>query len=780
MAVLSFCSFSYSNAQTVETTPNLITNTWNNVTTGAHPNNCCTGGSAPLYDPATNTIHFSYGLTAVHQVQAINQALSGSGIQINGWNWGYDLRNMNGVAGGQGGTDSIAVTSFMTNSAGQIIKQSDQHYNTQFDWTRFIGTEILTTPHSLANSGSLGIQFVSGDSGFWAGYYGPQVRNVSLTANYTVDQCAVNPQSSPTCPGYRTYYQMWDDGYAQVNLPFAFPFYGFNFTTSYMFTNGVIGFLNPNNAPGGYCCDGVDLNQQRFTLSSPWNFAIYALNTDLIPGPNSQFYTESTNNGQGLKYTWYKVPEIGTNLENTFSVELRNTGYIGINYQEVNLSPWRSPLIGIAGDTYQGTYKQYYFGSASSMPNLVGSTITFTGTETTDICTVNPLSNPSCPGYAQAYFNQQCTISPLYNSQCPGYAQAYFTQQCSANPLYDVNCPGYATAYYNYQCSANPLYHTGCPGYEQAYFTQQCTANPLYSVNCSGYADAYYVQQCTANPLYDVGCTGYQQAYFNQQCTANPLYNSGCPGYATAYFNQQCSANALYDKTCPGYAEAYALKYVVVSPSNTSTNTSTPTTTIVLAQATSDPVAQAAPVVADPVVNNVVTTKSTATTSAASPAAVVQLTQPAPSAVTATAVKEEKKEEKKTETASSSSSTTTTTTSNDNKNETKSTRQALAERRLEAARSKAVEEGKQLANKMGEAATMEAQVAVQNVVVQAMGFTPGWDSYGKVNLQDAAGYRPFEIYQGQRNIDNPSGRRFMTGSDRLHSEMVDGQYNLGK
>ena len=78
---------------------------------------------------------------------------------------------------------------------------------------------------------------------------------------------------------------------------------------------------------------------------------------------------------------------------------------------------------------------------------------------------------------------------------------------------------------------------------------------------------------------------------------------------------------------------------------------------------------------------------------------------------------------------------------------------------------------------MGEAATLESQVAVQNVVIQAMGFTPGFDTYGKVMLPDAAGYRPFEIYRGQRNIDNPAGRRFMTGSDRLHAEMVDQQYN---
>ena len=68
---------------------------------------------------------------------------------------------------------------------------------------------------------------------------------------------------------------------------------------------------------------------------------------------------------------------------------------------------------------------------------------------------------------------------------------------------------------------------------------------------------------------------------------------------------------------------------------------------------------------------------------------------------------------------------------------------------------------------------------VQNVVLQAMSFVPGFDVYNKVMIIDKPFYKPFEIYKGQNNIDNPLGRRFMTGSDRLHTEMVDAQYNRG-
>jgi len=957
-AAMLFAAFSAAAiAQTTETSANLITNTWNNVTTGSHPNDCCTGGSSPLYDPNTNTIHFSYGMTAVHQVIGINTALQGTGIQINGWNWGYDLRNMNGVAGNQNGTDTINVTSFITNSAGQIVKQSDQYYNTQFDWTRFSGTETLNSAILLENNVNLGIQFVSGDSGFWAGYYGPQVRNVSLTANYTVDQCVVNPQSSPTCPGYKTYYNMWDDGYAQVNLPFAFPFYGRTFTTSYMFTNGVIGFLDTNL--GGYCCDGIDLNQQRFAGSSPWNFAIYALNTDLDVGTNSQFYTQKTDNGTGLRYTWENVVEIGTNNENTFSVNIKDSGYIGINYEKVNLSPWRNPLIGIAGDISQGQYSQYYYGPASNLPNMAGTTLQYSGTETTDACAINPLINPSCPGYQQAYFNQQCSINALYDVTCPGYAAAYLTYQCNIDQLYSPNCPGYQQAYLDQQCSINSLFSSSCQGYQTAqnqcsidplsntlcqgyqtavtecstngllytycptYQTElnycstdplfnnlcptyqaastQCSANPLTAAYCPNYQSA--TTQCSSNPLtaaycpnYQTAtascaantlnhsyCSGYQTALntcstnplsnslcsdystasascsSNQlsysycpnytstlqycstdplsntmcptyqtslsQCNNNPLSNSYCPGYNTAV--SSCSANSLTYSYCPGYQTAlntcstnplsntlcsgytaansacsnnqltysYCPSYTTtlaacgsnpqgntMCPGYSSTASSSESTsnTVIATAPVSDPVASAAPLVADPVVNQSITATATSASPAQAATATVPLvSKPEPAATTPIAVAEEKKEEKKEETNSadsSSSSTTTASSSEQKKDQPKTMRQQIQEQRVAAARAKAVEAGKELANKMGEAASLEAQVAVQNVVIQAMGFTPGFDTYNRAVLPDAQGYRPFEIYPGQRVIDNPQGRRFMTGSDRLHAEMVDQQY----
>jgi hypothetical protein len=850
-----------------DTTGNLIGGTWNNVTNGTHPNDCCTGGPGPLYDSNTNTIHFSYGLTAVHQVQAINQALSGSGIQINGWNWGYDLRNMDGVAGNQNRTtDTINVTSFITNSAGQIVQQSDQYYNTQFDWTRFSGTVNLNTNLGLADAGSLGIQFVANDGGYWAGYYGPQVRDVSLSANYTVDQCAVNPQSSPTCPGFKTYYNMSDDGYARVDLPFAFPFYGQLFTTSYMYTNGVVGFLDNN---WGFCCDGTDLNQQISQPNSPWNYAIYALNTDLYPGANSEFYTQQTDNGTGLKYSWVNVPEIGTDLNNTFHVQIKDSGYIGITYDQVNLNSYRNPLIGIAGDISQGQYSVTYYGQASALPNLNGTTNVYTGTELTDICAIDPLYSTSCPGYATAYYNQQCSLNPLYDTTCPGYASAYYTQQCSLNPLYDVACPGYASAYLTYQCSLDSLYSTSCPGYAQAYLNQQCSLNPLYDSTCAGYQTAttecslnplshtycpsyqtavtdcstngllhsycptYALEQqlCSTDPLSNTLCTGYQTA--TTACAANPLTGSYCPNYQTATNScavntlnhsycpgydtalNTCSTNPLSNTLCSGYAEAstqcssnqllytYCPAYTTtlascatnpqsnnLCPGYSATPTTVADTTTVTEPAPSlssdGTVTTKVSSTGNSTVDSVINTTATSTTS---PTATVQLTTKPTETATPVQVaaveqaQEVKKDDMVSETTTQDNASGNQTTAKKDESSSssesggkKSARQEIAERRAEVAKRAAVEAGKNASEDMGSAPTMEAQVKVQNVVIQAMGFTPGFDAY-KFVLPDAVGYKPFAIYKNQKTVDNARMMRGLTGaSDKLHDQMVMEQY----
>ena len=728
-----------ASAQSEQTTNNLITNNpaaWSGIgghsqLGGVHPITlwgCCTSysGSMPFFDSSTGSpngqsgqIIWSFGQATVRQVIGINTALSGTGIQINGYNWGYEVRNMNGNNAQSSYSDVLTATTFLTNIAGTRILSDTRTYSGAQEWNWHGGSVRAASPIELANAGQLGVEFSSRDAGFWSGYYGPQVRNVSLSLNYSVaqvDPCVADPQSSPACPGYKTYYNnMWDDGWQQVDLPFAFPFYGQTFTTSYMFTNGVVGFLNPPQ--NSFCCSGVNLNQNP---GSPWNYAIYGLQTDLGPGHDSRFWTQVGDGGTSMRYGWDRVYDLGTNNASTFNIQIKNTGYIGINYQSVGSQ--YNITAGIAGDISRGEYSQIYHGWGGGFNPA--AQYTFTGTEITDQCATNPLWSTSCPGYQQAYFNQQCSYNPLYNSQCPGYQQAYFNQQCSMNTLYDSACPGYATAYYNYQCSLSALYHTGCPGYATAYFDQQCSLNPLYNQTCPGYADAFYIQQCTADPLYDSGCNGY--------------------------------------------AQAYALKYVV-TPASTEEIKTEPEVVIV-AQAAVAEVKETAAVVATELAPAVSASPAAAAT------APVSLTAPAPVATTTTAASSEKKTETKTETRSE----TAAGSNSESRDRAPTTRQALAQRRLEAAREAAAESARAnpgaVSAQMDTAASMEQQAELQNVVIGAMGFVPGFDAYGRVALQDAVGYKPFEIYRGQQNVDSAAARGLLGRSDRIHQDMVDSQY----
>lgn len=529
----------------------------------------------------------------------------------------------------------------------------------------------------------------------------------------------------------KTYYNISDDGYAIVPIPFGFPYFGRVFTHSIFFDNGLVSFYDPQTE--GMRLGGQNFNAQPLSnnIGSNFHYSIMPLWSDLRNYSGS-YYTQ-TDSQSYLRYNWENISQYGyPDRLNSFDLEIRPTGFVGINYTKINIGGY--PITaGLVGNAQLGEWNQHYYKPPQ------------------DTATLSSIQNWSVP-YTQG---TDCS-NPLNNQYCPGYQQAFFEQQCDANPLYSTSCPGYATAYYHYQCSANELYHTGCPGYAAAYFDQQCSLDLLYNETCPGYATAYFDQQCGLDPLYNNQCPGYDDAYYVQQCTASSLYDSGCDGYAEAYFDQQCSLDGLYYNQCPNYGDAYAKKYIL---------TTSTTETVIVAQATVSETKEVTATAA-------ATEPAPAAAVSASPAAAA--TAPV-SLVAGPASPAENKTETRTETAAAGGGTS------DSKNKPTTTRQALAQRRLAAAREAAAESAKNnpsaVSEQMDSAANMEQQVELQNVVLGAMGFVAGFDAYGRATLPDAAGYRPFEIYRGQANVDTPAARGLLGRSDRLHSEMVDEQYN---
>jgi hypothetical protein len=63
------------------------------------------------------------------------------------------------------------------------------------------------------------------------------------------------------------------------------------------------------------------------------------------------------------------------------------------------------------------------------------------------------------------------------------------------------------------------------------------------------------------------------------------------------------------------------------------------------------------------------------------------------------------------------------------------------------------------------------QKQIQNVIIQAMGYTPGFDAY-QVRMPEVAGYKPYTVYNNQKTIDNRANLRMFGGTDKLHQDMI--------
>ena len=450
----------------------------------------------------------------------------------------------------------------------------------------------------------------------------------------------------------------------------------------------------------------------------------------------------------GFSYSWniQNDPMAGQYGTVSSSITLRDSaGSILQNYRS------NYPQMPGAGFvTYSGTQ---WFPQDYSLPNVSTLDVSFTGKDQT---------------YWAGYYGPQV--------RNPSLSLQYTPDLCASNPLSSPNCPGYAAAYQTQQCSLNPLFDPSCPGYTLA----QCNINPLFSPICPNYQAAYLAQQCSLNPLYDPICPGYAAASAAQQCSVNPLSDVNCPGYAAAYLTQQCSLNPLYDTSCPGYAAAYAKKNIL-NTTTTSTASSTTTTTKVstveptVSVSSSGKVETAVSKTGDSAVDSVIETKATA--AAPDVTATVQLT-PSPSTggqnVGTQTVTQTQQTKTETKTTSSNIEQQTVRTARTERSEQKSgTNESKSSTEMKQASN---EKAKQEMKKVESAKTFESQVAVQQNVISAMSFVPGFSTYAQSNVPDIL-QKQLQKQYGKDVIDNRNvGRRMFGGSDRLHEEMVGQQY----
>ena len=254
-----------------------------------------------------------------------------------------------------------------------------------------------------------------------------------------------------------------DDGTYHVSLGHAFPYYGGVFTDAWMSSNGVIILYDPTTSYGNpstgnsFCCSGYDFSAQ--TNNNSFSFILAPLWTDLRDAnltPDDGYYYQTDKGGSS--FLWYNVTEFGTTNTNTFQANLWPDGSFDFLYDEVDVVQ-HTTTIGFSGSTTFGEYETMYHGNNISDANLGGMnwwSQSFPGQgyawygqdggyKSTLDCS-DALNDSRCPGYAEAYFDQQCSFDALYSTQCSGYEAAYFTQQCDYDPFYDSACPGYDQA----------------------------------------------------------------------------------------------------------------------------------------------------------------------------------------------------------------------------------------------------------------------------------------------------------------------------------------------
>ena len=235
------------------------------------------------------------------------------------------------------------------------------------------------------------------------------------------------------------------------NLDFTFTFYGEDFTSARMATNGCLHF----KSTGSYCNDYTPdpLPEITYTLYPFW--------TDLIRDNGSKVLAK--NFTDKTVFGWYDLREYNrSNTDNSFEVILWNSNdtfefrYGGLNIINHDV------LIGEQG-TSSELYTYYYHDQCGKGTTNSSSCVS----QTWNASTMNTTLENGGSLYGLGSGNALDCSNPLNNSACVGYDAAYLTQQCGLDSLHSTSCPLYWEAYDDLQCDLDSQYGPFCAGYTQ-------------------------------------------------------------------------------------------------------------------------------------------------------------------------------------------------------------------------------------------------------------------------------------------------------------------------
>ena len=216
VSALLVCFSSYSNAQVTtnptQTSPDLLepdASKWTgNFGTGYW------GGSQqagpPCNDPNAlptgTTFNWGCNATILSTTIAINSALQVAGIQVNGFEYEWRVKNGNAnLFAGQPGVDDFVIEVDIYDAQGNLYATYQYDYSYSHNWTTHSGQELFQTPFLPPSYfDRVEISAQGQDVGNWQGWYGPEfnVDQSSFSVIFSANPCYNNPLYDPQCQGY--------------------------------------------------------------------------------------------------------------------------------------------------------------------------------------------------------------------------------------------------------------------------------------------------------------------------------------------------------------------------------------------------------------------------------------------------------------------------------------------------------------------------------------------------------------------------------------------------
>lgn len=139
------------------------------------------GGNIPGYNPSTGTFLFGYAQGTVKYRLFDSPDWPSDGTMFNGFKYSWEYFNQEFSRGTiSGNIKVLGVNNSILENYNFSMPQTTE------GWTLMSGQIDFNTPYNIADISGFELSFTGKDDRFWAGYYGPQVRDIEINALYTI------------------------------------------------------------------------------------------------------------------------------------------------------------------------------------------------------------------------------------------------------------------------------------------------------------------------------------------------------------------------------------------------------------------------------------------------------------------------------------------------------------------------------------------------------------------------------------------------------------------